>query len=164
MYSHHIKSFSQEQVRTYLFLVISLETSVYNRQKEGETMTQEMENTVSVNIGCPVAKTVGVIGGKWKGVILYHLTTGPRRYNEIRRTLPNITQRMLTLQLRELERDGIVHREIYNENPPRVEYSLTPLGDTLRPLLDFMRDWGVFYGEQTCEPTAANSKCGKPSG
>lgn len=88
-------------------------------------MAQEMEHAVSVNFGCPVAKTVGVIGGKWKGVILYHLTTGPRRYNEIRRTLPNITQRMLTLQLRELERDGIVHREIYNENPPRVEYSLT---------------------------------------
>ncbi|MGM1022043.1 MAG: winged helix-turn-helix transcriptional regulator [Bacillota bacterium] len=126
-------------------------------------MTQEMENTVNVNFGCPVAKTVGVIGGKWKGVILYHLTTGPRRYNEIRRTLPNITQRMLTLQLRELERDGIVHREIYNENPPRVEYSLTPLGDTLRPLLDFMRDWGVFYVEQTCGPVAANSKCGESS-
>ncbi|MGW9529770.1 winged helix-turn-helix transcriptional regulator [Paenibacillus terrae] len=126
-------------------------------------MAQKVENAGSVNFGCPVAKTVEVIGGKWKGVILYHLTTGPLRYNEIRRTLPNITQRMLTLQLRELERDGIVHREIYNENPPHVEYSLTPLGDTLRPLLDFMRDWGIFYGEQTCEPVAANSKCREPS-
>jgi DNA-binding HxlR family transcriptional regulator len=125
-------------------------------------MAQEMENTGIVNFGCPVSKTVGVIGGKWKGVILYHLTSRPRRYNEIRRILPNITQRMLTLQLRELERDGIVHRENYAENPPRVEYSLTPLGDTLKPLLDFMRDWGIFYEGQTCGHPPA-STCGERS-
>ena len=75
-------------------------------------------NPVSiVNHGCPVSVTTSVIGGKWKGVILYHLTCGPKRYNELRRLLPRISQRVLTLQLRELEQDGVVHREVYEEVP-----------------------------------------------
>lgn len=81
--------------------------------------------------GCPVEATLAVIGGKWKGVILYHLMSGTKRFNEFRRLMPDITQRMLTLQLRELEKDGIIHREIFKEVPPKVEYSLTEFGRTL---------------------------------
>jgi|SRR5690625_4234110 len=94
---------------------------------------------------CPVAVTVDVIGGKWKGLILYHIVPGPRRFNELRRLMPDITQRMLTLQLRELERDGIVHREIYQQIPPKVEYSFTEFGETLKPIIFLMRDWGDEY-------------------
>lgn len=92
--------------------------------------------------GCPVEATLAVIGGKWKGVILYHLMSGTKRFNEFRRLMPDITQRMLTLQLRELEKDGIIHREIFKEVPPKVEYSLTEFGRTLEPIIKLMRDWG----------------------
>src|SRR6185437_12435382 len=91
--------------------------------------------------GCSVEATLDVIGGKWKGVILFHLLHKTMRFNELRRMLPNVTQRMLTLQLRELENDGIVHREIYREIPPHVEYSLTPFGRSLEPLILLMSEW-----------------------
>lgn len=86
-----------------------------------------------------------VVGGKWKGVILFHLLKGPMRFNELRRLLPDVTQRMLTLQLRELEEVGVVHREVYKEVPPKVEYSLTPFGASLEPILLLMRNWGDQY-------------------
>lgn len=92
--------------------------------------------------GCPVKTTLEVIGGKWKGIILYHLIDGPKRFNEFRRLYPDITQFMLTLQLRELERDGIVHREIYKQVPPKVEYSLTEFGRSLEPIILAMKVWG----------------------
>ncbi|MDY0944203.1 helix-turn-helix domain-containing protein [Priestia megaterium] len=92
--------------------------------------------------GCPVETTLDVIGGKWKGIILYHLIDGKKRFNEFRKLYPGITQRMLTLQLRELERDGIIHREIYKEIPPKVEYSLTEFGRSLEPIILLMKDWG----------------------
>ncbi|MDN4600863.1 helix-turn-helix domain-containing protein [Paenibacillus sp. F6_3S_P_1C] len=95
--------------------------------------------------GCAVEVTLSVIGGKWKGAILYHLFSGSLRFNEIRKLFPDITQRMLTLQLRELESSGIVHREIYPQVPPKVEYSLTPFGETLQPIIYSMRDWGEQY-------------------
>ncbi len=95
--------------------------------------------------GCSIEATLDVMGGKWKGVILFHLLKGPKRFNELRRLLPEVTQRMLTLQLRELEEVGIVHREIYKEVPPKVEYSLTPFGRTLEPILLLMRDWGDHF-------------------
>ncbi len=91
---------------------------------------------------CGVAVTLELIGGKWKGVILWHLTLKTLRFSQLRRRLPGITQKMLTQQLRELERDGLVHREVYAEVPPRVEYSLTDLGRTLQPTLQQMCDWG----------------------
>ncbi|MEF2094840.1 winged helix-turn-helix transcriptional regulator [Bacillus sp. CFBP9009] len=94
---------------------------------------------------CPVAVTVDVIGGKWKGIILYNLISGPKRFNELGRLMPYTTKRMITLQLRELEQDGIVHREIYREIPPKVEYSLTAFGETLKPIIYLMRDWGDMY-------------------
>ncbi|WP_068621089.1 winged helix-turn-helix transcriptional regulator [Paenibacillus tuaregi] len=95
--------------------------------------------------GCPVEYTLGVIGGKWKGVILYHLIDGAKRFNELRKICPAITQRMLTLQLRELEQDGVVHREVYQQVPPKVEYSLTAFGRTLEPIILSMKRWGETY-------------------
>ena len=95
--------------------------------------------------GCAVEATLGVIGGRWKGVVLFHLLKGKKRFGELRRTLPNCTQRMLTLQLRELEEDGLVKRTIFAEVPPRVEYELTPFGRSLEPVLLGMRDWGEKY-------------------
>jgi DNA-binding HxlR family transcriptional regulator len=97
--------------------------------------------------GCPVEATLDVIGGKWKGVILFHLLDGTMRFNALRRLLPDVTPRMLTLQLRELEEDGVILRTVYAEVPPRVEYSLTPFGASLRPVLLLMREWGAEYIE-----------------
>jgi len=94
---------------------------------------------------CPVETTLDVIGGKWKGILLYQLLDGTKRFNEFRRLNPGITQFMLTLQLRELERDGIIHREIYKEVPPRVEYSLTDFGRTVEPVIMSMKAWGESY-------------------
>jgi len=94
---------------------------------------------------CPVEFTLDVIGGKWKGVLLYHLLEGTKRFNEFRKICPAITQRMLTLQLRELEADGIVHREVYQQVPPKVEYSLTAFGQSLAPIIRSMAVWGATY-------------------
>jgi DNA-binding HxlR family transcriptional regulator len=107
--------------------------------------------------GCPIEATLDVIGGKWKGIILYHLIDGPRRFNEFRRLYPKITQFMLTLQLRELERDGIIHREVYKQVPPKVEYSLTEFGRTLEPVILSMRYWGETY-QNTVEDIRLQSK------
>lgn len=91
---------------------------------------------------CAVSTTLEVIGGRWKSVIVIHLLTGMRRFNELQRLLGGITQRVLTMQLRELEADGIVERTVYAEVPPRVEYRLTPFGQSLKPVLLSLRDWG----------------------
>jgi DNA-binding HxlR family transcriptional regulator len=92
--------------------------------------------------GCAVEAALDVIGNKWKGVILFHLLEGTKRFNELRRLIPGVTQRMLTLQLRELEEDEIVHRKVYAEVPPKVEYSLTKHGKELKPLLLSLVEWG----------------------
>lgn len=97
------------------------------------------------NIGCPTEAALEAIGGKWKGVILYHLSSGTKRFNELQRLMPAITQRMLTRQLRSLEDDRIVHRQIYPEVPPRVEYSITEFGRTLEPILEALQAWGKVY-------------------
>ena len=94
---------------------------------------------------CPVETTLGVIGGKWKPLILFHLLGGTLRFGELQRRMPNVTRRMLTQHLRELEADGIVHREVYRQVPPKVEYSLTPAGRSLQPVLDAILQWGLGY-------------------
>ncbi|MGD7094747.1 transcriptional regulator HypR [Bacillus subtilis] len=102
----------------------------------------EKKNIYPNKEGCPVEFTLDVIGGKWKGILFYHMIDGKKRFNEFQRICPSITQRMLTLQLRELEADGIVHREVYHQVPPKVEYSLTEFGRTLEPIVLQMKEWG----------------------
>ncbi|MEP0357232.1 helix-turn-helix domain-containing protein [Paraglaciecola sp.] len=100
----------------------------------------------SCSFGCSVEVAIEAIGGKWKGVILHHLTTSEyRRFNELTRLMPKVTQRMLTKQLRELEKDEIVLRTVYAEVPPRVEYRLTSFGQTLKPILAELEQWGAQY-------------------
>ena len=95
--------------------------------------------------GCAVEATLSVIGGIWKPVLLFHLLKGKLRFNALCRLVPNATQRMVTLQLRELEADGIVLRTVYPEVPPKVEYELTPLGLSLESVLLGMRSWGLSF-------------------
>jgi len=94
---------------------------------------------------CPVEITVNVAGGKWKPLIIYHLISGTLRFGELQRQVSGVSQRSLTLQLRELERDGILDRKVFAEVPPRVEYSLTPFGRSLEPVLNVMHSWGQDY-------------------
>jgi DNA-binding HxlR family transcriptional regulator len=91
---------------------------------------------------CPAEATLNVIGGRWKIPILWHLSEGTRRFSELQRSMPGITQKMLTQQLREMEKDGIVHRRVYPQVPPKVEYSLTTLGRSLEPVVESMCKWG----------------------
>ncbi len=94
---------------------------------------------------CPVSATMELIGGKYKALILWHLSDGTLRYSELRHRIAGATPKMLTQQLRELEQDDLIHREAYAEVPPRVEYSLTNLGKSVLPVLAAMRDWGAEY-------------------
>jgi len=98
--------------------------------------------TETITARCPVETTLAVVGGKWKPLILWLLGEDVRRFSELQRLIPGITRKMLTQHLRELERDGIVARKIFNEMPPHVEYSLTRYGSTLRPLLRALCNWG----------------------
>jgi DNA-binding HxlR family transcriptional regulator len=99
-------------------------------------------------------RTLEVIGGKWKGVLLYHLISGTKRFNELRRLCPGITQRMLSMQLRELERDGLVHREVYPQVPQKVEYSLTEWARGLESGLLSIKHWGEGYREVLAQSDA----------
>lgn len=94
---------------------------------------------------CPVATTVQLIGNKWKLLILRNLRMRPWRFNELQKSLEGISQKVLTESLRSMEADGIIVRTVYAEVPPRVEYSLNELGDTMRPILDAMEKWGNDY-------------------
>ena len=94
---------------------------------------------------CPVATTVQLIGSKWKLLILRNLLVRPWRFNELRKDLEGISQKVLTDSLRALEADGIVTRTVYPEVPPRVEYALSPLGQSMKPILDAMEQWGTEY-------------------
>jgi DNA-binding HxlR family transcriptional regulator len=107
-----------------------------------------MKKECATGVRCAVESTVKVAGGKWKPLIIYYLLGGTRRFGELGRMIGGVTQRSLTLQLRELEADGIVFRQVYAEVPPRVEYSLTRLGTTLAPVLEAMKAWGDTYAQQ----------------
>ncbi|WP_106419349.1 winged helix-turn-helix transcriptional regulator [Salinicola tamaricis] len=104
-----------------------------------------MKNRDMHEYRCAVEATVAVAGGKWKPLIIYYLLSGTKRFGELRNLIGGVTQRSLTLQLRELEAHGIISREVFAEVPPRVEYSLTELGLTLSPVLDAMKEWGDKY-------------------
>ncbi|MCP1103304.1 DNA-binding HxlR family transcriptional regulator [Aequitasia blattaphilus] len=101
-----------------------------------------MEQT---QMDCPIELTVQLIGNKWKPIIIHHLLEGKKRFNELKRLLPNISQKILTDNLRALEEDGIITRTVYPEVPVRVEYELTDIGRRLYKVIDEMRDWGEEY-------------------
>ena len=92
--------------------------------------------------GCDVEATLSVVGGRWKPVLVCHLLDGRKRFGELRRLTPNATERMITLQLRELEADGVISRHVYAEVPPRVEYEVTEFGRSLEAILSSMQEWG----------------------
>jgi DNA-binding HxlR family transcriptional regulator len=96
---------------------------------------------------CPAERTVQLIGGRWKVVILWFLLQQTMRFSDLRRSIIGISQKMLTQQLRELERDGIVQRTVYRQVPPKVEYSLTSLGRSLKPIAEAMHQWGVKHAK-----------------
>lgn len=97
------------------------------------------------NYHCPVGETIRLIGGKYKALILWFLTKEPLRFGALQKQIPQATPKMLTQQLRELEEDGLIDRKVYPIVPPKVEYSLTPLGETMIPILESMYQWGENY-------------------
>lgn len=111
-----------------------------------ENCTLNMKNK---EYSCTFEIAIDLIGGKWKPIIIWHLgTKGTKRFSELKRLLPKITQKMLTQQLRELESDNLIIRKVYPEVPPKVEYSLTDMGETLIPILRMMCKWGEEYYEK----------------
>ncbi len=92
---------------------------------------------------CPVTYCLNIIGGKWKPIIIYLVRKGGNRFSILQRAIPDISKQMLVNQLRELEEDGVLERKIYAEIPPRVEYFITPVGESLFPIIDSMQDWGL---------------------
>lgn len=97
---------------------------------------------------CSMELTLNLIGGKWKSLILWHLGEKTMRFSELRRTLPQVTQKMLTQQLRELEDNALVNRVVYTQIPPKVEYSLTEAGKSLLPILSMLNEWGIAFAQQ----------------
>lgn len=111
-----------------------------------------MENTLKTELpACPVETTLTLIGDKWKVLILRDLLPGTKRFGELKKSLGGVSQKVLTAQLRAMEESGLVHREVYAEVPPKVEYSLTPLGLSLKPILDAMLAWSEDYKKQCGE-------------
>jgi DNA-binding HxlR family transcriptional regulator len=112
---------------------------------------------------CPAEITLAVIGGRWKVIILYQLFQGVKRFSELQRAIKGITQKMLTQQLREMERDGIVRRTVYPQVPPKVEYQLTPLGQTLAPVVEEMCKWGLKQSRGAASNgNTGRTKCAPP--
>jgi DNA-binding HxlR family transcriptional regulator len=107
------------------------------------------------SVSCPVERTLEIIGGRWKAMVIHELMQGTRRFSQLHRALVGVTHRTLTQQLRELEQLGIVRREVFGEVPPKVEYSLTPLGATLRPVLLAMHQWAVDHAAEIGTKQAA---------
>ena len=108
-----------------------------------------MENTVKTELpACPIETTLMLISDKWKVLILRDLLPGTKRFGELRKSIGQVSQKVLTAQLRQMEESGLVHREVYAEVPPKVEYTLTDLGYSLKPVLDAMWSWGEGYKRQ----------------
>lgn len=109
---------------------------------------------------CPVEATLELIGGKWKGIILFYLLDGRLRFSELKRQIGCVTQRMLTKQLRELEASGLVNRIVYAEVPPKVEYELTKEGKSLKPILNSLKKWGEAHAMKLLEKRASDKGIG----
>ncbi len=103
------------------------------------------QNDLKETPACPVETTLMLIGNKWKVLILRDLLTGKKRFGELKKSVGNVSQKVLTAQLRAMEENGLLTRKVYAEVPPRVEYSLTELGQSLKPILDSMEQWGIEY-------------------
>ena len=116
----------------------------YFRKYLLDTMEASM-NEIKELPAYPVETTLSLIGDKWKVLILRDLITGTKRFGELKKSIGTVSQKVLTAQLRNMEENGLVHREVYAEVPPRVEYSLTELGQSLKPILDAMQNWGEEY-------------------
>ena len=108
-------------------------------------MQRTLKREADAATKCPVEVTLGLVGGKWKSLVIWHLCGRTLRFSELSRAMPGVTAKMLTMQLRELETSGLVKRTIFAEVPPRVEYSLTPVGQSLRPILEAMYAWGMAF-------------------
>lgn len=117
-------------------------SSIFNTVK-GERVVEVRQELLEIR--CPVEMAQNIIGGKWKLVIIWNLKDGIKRFNELQRALPDLRQGYLTKQLRELEQDGLVHREVYHVVPPKVEYSLTEIGRKFLSVMDKMYEWGTEY-------------------
>src|SRR5215213_5219465 len=113
-------------------------------------------------VGCAVETAIEIIGGRWKVLILQELFGGIKRFSELHRALAGVSHRTLTQQLRELESHGIVRRKIHRQVPPKVEYSLTPLGETLRPVIDVLHDWAEAYSQKRVKKTKPRVRILKP--
>jgi DNA-binding HxlR family transcriptional regulator len=109
---------------------------------------------------CPAETCLHAIGGRWNVLILWQLFQGTKRFSQLRRDIPDVTQKMLTQQLRELEGDGLLKRKVYPQVPPKVEYSLTPRGQSLKPVIDAMCKWGVGRGGG-CAISDAKTQAGR---
>jgi len=120
-------------------------------------MTKPKHSRFDCSPGCAVEAAISLIDGKWKSVVLYHLLDGTLRFNELRRQIPGVTQRMLTNQLRELEDDGLIERKVYAQVPPKVEYSLSPLGRSIEPILLALKDWGDTNIERFSKPQSTQT-------
>lgn len=127
---------------------------------------QSGKETTSRNQNCPVSATIHLIGGKYKALLLWHLTGQTLRFSQLHRLVPEATPKMLTQQLRELEEDGLILRTVYPVVPPRVDYCLTPLGQSLFPILEAMYQWGTNLMEKegltpACSMAEKDSACGE---
>ncbi|MFI4871384.1 MAG: winged helix-turn-helix transcriptional regulator [Phycisphaerales bacterium JB061] len=109
--------------------------------------------------GCDVEATLSVIGGRWKPILVCHLLSGRKRFGELKRLTPNATERMITLQLRELEADGVIDRHVFAEVPPRVEYEVTEFGRSLEPVLVAMQAWGKAFKQRQLGEEAKSQAC-----
>lgn len=116
---------------------------IFDHMKRHRANEPAHENTC--DSPCPVSFAMSIIGGKWKCIVLFHLVDGPKRFGVLRRSIPGITQRMLTLTLRELEADDLVNRKVFEVVPPHVEYSLTALANDLQPVMESLAKWGEHF-------------------
>ncbi|MEZ4911577.1 MAG: helix-turn-helix domain-containing protein [Saprospiraceae bacterium] len=122
-------------------------------ENNSERFTNMVDNIKKYG-GCPVSATLKLIGGKWKPMILYFISVDVNRFGQLQRMMPDCSKRMMTVQLRELEDDGLVHRKVFAEVPPKVIYTLTEKGESLRPLFSMLSQWGI---EQVLEPKMKTS-------